>query len=126
MIDLPLLFHIVAGLISLASGAVALFARKGARLHRVSGMIFVCAMLAMSATGAIIAALKPERLSVLAGLLACYLVTTALLTVRQSAQSSPWIALGSTYGSATNASPYPLIFHPFLFQFSGRSKSSLK
>ena len=37
--------HIIAGLIGLATGAVALYAAKGAKLHRKSGMIFVYTML---------------------------------------------------------------------------------
>jgi len=41
------LLHIVAGLLGLVSGAVALYALKGARLHRQSGMLFVYAMVTM-------------------------------------------------------------------------------
>jgi uncharacterized membrane protein len=33
------LLHITAGLIAIGAGAVALYALKGARLHRESGMI---------------------------------------------------------------------------------------
>ncbi len=93
MTILPL--HIIAGLIGISSGAVALFALKGAKLHRKSGMIFVCAMLVMSAIGAVMAALKPERISVVAGALTFYLVTTALLTVRRPVQKFHWIDLGA-------------------------------
>jgi len=39
-------------------------------------------MSVLSASGALMAALKPERISVIAGMLIFYLVTTALLTVR--------------------------------------------
>ena len=83
--------HIIAGLIGLISGAVALSAPKGARLHRKSGIIFVYAMLIMSTSGAVMAALKPERISVIAGLLTFYLVLTALLTVRHRVDVSRWI-----------------------------------
>jgi uncharacterized membrane protein len=38
-----ILLHIIGGLVGLTSGAVALSTRKGARLHRKSGMIFVYA-----------------------------------------------------------------------------------
>jgi len=41
--------HIIAGLLAIGAGAVALHALKGGRLHRQSGMIFVYAMLVMSA-----------------------------------------------------------------------------
>ena len=42
--------HIIAGAMGLASGAVALHARKGAMLHGESGMTFVYATLVMSAS----------------------------------------------------------------------------
>ncbi|MDQ3005773.1 MAG: hypothetical protein M3R47_10375 [Chloroflexota bacterium] len=86
-----ILLHIIGGLVGLTSGAVALSARKGANLHRKSGMIFVYAMLAMSASGAVMAALRPERISMIAGMLTFYLVTTALLTVRRRVDASRWI-----------------------------------
>lgn len=63
-------------------------------LHRQSGMIFVYAMLVLSASGAIMAALMPERVSVIAGLLTFHLVTTALLTVRRRGQALRWIEVG--------------------------------
>ena len=47
------LIHVLAGLTALMAGAVALYALKGARLHRRSGIVFVYAMLVMSSTGAL-------------------------------------------------------------------------
>ena len=85
------LLHILGGLTGLTSGAIALSARKGSRPHRKSGMIFVYAMLLMSASGAIMAALLPERVTVIAGLLTFYLVITALLTVRRREGESRWM-----------------------------------
>ena len=79
----------------LTSGAVALSASKGGRLHRKSGMIFVYAMLVLSASGAVMAALKPERISVIAGMLTLYLVTTALLTVRRRPKGFDWMSAGA-------------------------------
>ena len=58
-IVLPL--HILAGVFALLFGYIALYATKGATLHRKSGMVFVFAMVVMSLTGALIAALKPDR-----------------------------------------------------------------
>lgn len=87
--------HIAAGSIALAAGAVALYGLKGAKLHRKSGMLFVLAMLVMSVTGAVMAALKPEAISVIAGALTFYLVSTALLTVRRPAAGALWLDLGA-------------------------------
>lgn len=89
------LVHIIAGLLGLASGAVALYALKGGDQHRKSGMVFVYAMLFMSSLGAVMAALKPQRLSAIAGVLTFYLVLTALLTVRRRAVGFPWRDLGA-------------------------------
>jgi uncharacterized membrane protein len=86
-----ILLHIIGGLTALTSGATALSATKGGKLHRKSGMIFVYAMLLMSTSGAVMAVLKPERISVVAGLLTFYLVTTALLTVRLPRRRSRWV-----------------------------------
>jgi uncharacterized membrane protein len=87
--------HVIAGLFGLVSGALALFALKGATLHRKSGMVFVYTMLFMSASGAVMAALKPQRLSVVAGALTFYLVATGLLTVRRPAASFEWMDVGA-------------------------------
>ncbi|HJQ15206.1 MAG TPA: hypothetical protein VJ830_10710 [Anaerolineales bacterium] len=90
-----ILLHIIGGLISLTSGAVALSAPKGGNLHRKSGIIFVYAMLVMSTSGAVMAVLMPERISVIAGLLTFYLVVTALLTVRPRHRRFDWIGAGA-------------------------------
>jgi uncharacterized membrane protein len=76
---LPL--HILGGMFALLFGYTALYATKGATLHRKSGLGFVMAMAVMSLTGAFIATLKPDRGSIIAGLLTFYFVITGLLTV---------------------------------------------
>lgn len=87
--------HIIGGLIGIASGFVALSALKGATLHRKSGMIFVPAMLIMSASGAVMAMLKLNRGNVMGGALTFYLVTTALLTVRPRVKRVEWMDLAA-------------------------------
>ncbi len=81
--------HIIAGLLALASGATALFATKGAWLHRRAGMIFVAAMLVMTSSAVVMAAfLRPNRVNVVAGMLTFYLVCTAVLTVRRTVEQA--------------------------------------
>ena len=63
-----ILLHIIAGLLEPTSGTVALSAPKGAKLHRKSGIILVYAMMVLSASGAVMAALIPERISMIAGI----------------------------------------------------------
>lgn len=98
-----LLLHIIAGGLGLTAGAVALYARKGAPLHRRSGMLFVYTMLLMSASGALIAALNGGRISVVAGLLTFYLVSTALLTVRRPGWGFPWVDVAASLVGLTAA-----------------------
>jgi uncharacterized membrane protein len=87
--------HIIAGLIAIVAGFIAVYALKGARLHRKSGMIFVYSMWVLSLTGAVIAAVKHQPASVIGGSLAFYLVTTALLTVRRRDDAFHWTDAGA-------------------------------
>lgn len=85
-----IVLHIAAGSVALAAGGVALYSHKGAMMHRKSGMLFALVMLVMSVTGAVMASLKPEAISVIAGSLTLYLVITSLLTVRRPTDAR-WI-----------------------------------
>jgi uncharacterized membrane protein len=81
--------HVIGGAIAIVSGLVALYAIKGAPLHRNSGTMFVYAMLVMSLSGAVIAVGRAgAAMNIPAGLFTAYLVVTSLLTVHPpSAQS---------------------------------------
>lgn len=85
--------HIIAGGLALVFGYVALYAAKGAALHRKSGMLFVYAMVTLSLSGALMEILKTSltAVNVVAGLMTFYFVTTALLTVRPRSQTSSWL-----------------------------------
>lgn len=86
-------FHIVAAVLALASGYVALAVTKGAALHRRAGMIFVFAMVTMSLSGALMEALTTSftSVNVVAGLMTFYCVVTALRTVRPRPQALSWV-----------------------------------
>jgi uncharacterized membrane protein len=74
--------HVIAGLLALLAGFVALFSRKGRYLHRRSGLVFVGAMLVMLTIAAVISQFfNPNRGNVMIALLTAYLIVTALLTV---------------------------------------------
>ena len=83
--------HIISGLIGIASGFIAVFALKGASLHRRSGIVFVYSMMVLAATGAIMAAFNNQPSNIVGGSLAFYLVTTALLTVQCRERGFHWI-----------------------------------
>lgn len=78
----PYIVHMMAGAIAIVLGFIALFARKGAPLHRRGGIMFVVAMLVLAITGVAIAAWKGDIGSVIGGSLATYLVSTGLITMR--------------------------------------------
>jgi len=129
--------HIVAGLLALISGFIALFATKGSPLHRKAGTVFVGAMLVMASTGALMAVfIKPNPVNVMAGSMTFYLVSTAMLTVKRSvaqmrglsialmlaalslsawAFSLAFLALASPTGTIGHVPPQPL----FMFAIAG-------
>ena len=85
----------MAGLTGIVAGSAALYAVKGARAHRKSGMLFVYAMAVLTVSGAVIAVQKVQRLNALQGLFTLYLVITALLTVKRPRRHARWIDLGA-------------------------------
>ena len=96
---LPL--HIIAGSIAIIAGFISVFALKGAKLHRKSGMIFVYAMIVLSLTGATMAIIRHQPSNVMGGSVAFYMVITAVLTVRERNRWSPWIDAGALLIGAT-------------------------
>jgi uncharacterized membrane protein len=84
MYDAFLILHVASGAVGLLTGYVALYATKGARLHRRVGAGFVAAMLAMCVGALLVMALdgRAPIVNVFATLLTAYPVVTALSTVR--------------------------------------------
>ena len=78
-----LVVHIVAGGVAILTGFIALYAVKGAQLHRKSGTVFVYAMIAMAVLGGTLAAVrnKAPQGNVPVAFLTLYLVITALISV---------------------------------------------
>jgi uncharacterized membrane protein len=77
--------HIGGGAIALVSGAVAVFARKGGRLHRRAGTVFAASMFVMAIFAVYLAFAMPGQLvNVFIGIFAFYLVATAWMTVRRT------------------------------------------
>jgi uncharacterized membrane protein len=94
--QLSLVAHIIAGGIGILSGFVALYAMKGARVHRKSGTVFVYAMIVMALLGATMAVVrnKAPAGNVPVAFLTMYLVITALTTVRQRGAESRRLDFG--------------------------------
>jgi uncharacterized membrane protein len=95
----PLLaVHIAAGIIAIVAGYVALYAGKGETLHRKSGMVFVYAMFAMASSAFVLSVVHAVRINVAMSVLTLYMVTTALLTVRDRPRR--WDAVAMIVGSS--------------------------
>ena len=90
---LGLVAHVGSGSAAILSGAGALVVRKGGRLHRRFGTVFLFAMLSMSVLAALLAAAAVARghlgqmANVFGGAFAFYLVLTGWLTVRRPANT---------------------------------------
>ena len=79
---LALAVHFAAGLVAIVAGTVALSVAKGGWLHKQSGSVFTWAMIALGLTAAGIGTYEQRPSQVFAGLLAAYLVFSALTTVK--------------------------------------------
>jgi hypothetical protein len=77
-----LIVHIAAGSLAILAGYVAIFAVKGADVHRRSGTMFVYAMVVMGMTGLAVAVIRDIPGSKTGGPLAAYFAITALTAVR--------------------------------------------
>lgn len=93
--------HVIAGLLAIASGAVALYAAKGSPLHRKSGTFFTVSMLAMALSAAIISFfLRTDHITGVVALLTVYLVCTAWLVTKRTVQDSRAILTGLALAAA--------------------------
>lgn len=79
---LGLAVHFAAGLVSIVAGTIALSVAKGGRLHKQSGTAFTWAMVVLGLTAAAIGTYENRPSQVFAGLLAAYLVFSAMTTVK--------------------------------------------
>jgi len=77
-----LAFHIFAGAIALMAGGGALAFAKGHSAHAKAGICFVGAMLSLTSSGLILAALKPDHLAGVNSVLTAYLVLSAWVAAR--------------------------------------------
>jgi len=86
--SIVLAIHVAAGGLAILLGAVALSVKKGGAIHRRSGIVFVCAMLVLGITAAMLG-------NVGGGIMTVYFVGTAFATVRPE---SPWTRRSNVAG----------------------------
>ena len=87
--------HLSAGIIGLLSGVTALFTRKGSRVHRLAGRVFLAAMLTTAGTGAYMGFAKGQIDNAIAGIMTLYLLITGLLAVLRGEGKSGRIELAA-------------------------------
>ena len=75
--------HVLAGSLGLASGAAAIFFRKGSPRHALAGKIFVACMLTMAVGAVYLAIVRHQPNNIGGGILTFYLIGTAWLTARR-------------------------------------------
>jgi uncharacterized membrane protein len=76
--------HIGGGSVGLVSGTVAVIARKGGRVHRKAGRVFVLSMVVMAVFGCYLGFVMPDqRVNVFISIFALYLILTAWLAVKR-------------------------------------------
>jgi hypothetical protein len=105
------LFHILAGLIGITSGAVAICLRKGSRRHSVVGTVFAVSMMSMAGSATYMALVRPDgdAVNVMMGLLTFYLVATAWISARRRrAQTNrgDWVALAVAVAIAVSLATF--------------------
>ncbi len=99
---LVLVAHIAAGAIGLVAGGLALFCRKGGQLHRLSGVAFMCAMVAMVTLAAVVSSYEGKPYG--AGtVFTAYLVLTATLTVRPPSRNTRQMNITLMLAALTSA-----------------------
>lgn len=87
--------HIIAGLLAICSGAIAMIVGKGSPLHRKSGTVFTISMLIMTGSAAIVSLfLRIDHVTGVAALFTAYLVVTSWLVVKRSVQQSYALLVG--------------------------------
>lgn len=93
--------HIIAGLIAISSGAIAMFAAKGSPLHRKTGTMFTMSMLVMTASAAIISLfLRTDHVTGVAALFTAYLVCTSWLVTKRTVQENRVVLDGFAVAAA--------------------------
>ncbi len=78
-----LVLHILGGTLGLFAGTLAMIARKGDRLHRLSGNAFTVGMLTLAMSGFWLAIFKSQISNVIAAVLTFYLIGSAWLAGRR-------------------------------------------
>lgn len=96
-------FHALAGLTGILSGATALFTRKGGALHRTAGKVFFLAMMTAAATAIWLAWRVDSPGFLVGGVLIIYLLATGWVTARRRPHQVGMFEIGAFLLVATGS-----------------------
>jgi hypothetical protein len=128
MLTLGVVAHIGSGGVAILSGAGALAVRKGGRLHRQFGTVFVVAMLTMATAASLLALVAVGRGhlgqmgNVFGGAFAFYLVTTGWLTVRRAGGVAGRVEIGGCVAALAIAAVALLWLLPMTLATEGKAQ----
>lgn len=100
MKTLLLTLHIAGGSFAILSGMIALFLRKGSKLHNRLGTVFFYSMLVMAGSSAYLSIANHEQTNIVVSFLAIYLVTTARKTISNRGTSGTFEKFAIAFGLA--------------------------
>ena len=93
--DASVLLHAGAGAIGLIAGPIALFSRKGERVHRAAGSVFFMAVMFAALSAVVLAYIEGEMALIVAGALTAYFIGTSWLTVKRPERTAGWLEIGA-------------------------------
>ena len=91
--------HVAAGSVGIVFGAAALAVRKGGRFHRAFGKLFLLSMATTAALGAYLGVSVHRGALLIGGILACYMLATAWMTVHRKAGTFGAFELMAPFGA---------------------------
>jgi uncharacterized membrane protein len=93
---ISLVLHIIAGFSALLCGLLAILAAKGARLHRVSGLIYFMAMLLVSFSAVLISIMKSNSFLLHIGIFAFFMAYSGFRSIKNKSLNAgiwDWLVL---------------------------------
>ncbi len=105
------MLHFGAGITAMLSGATALIARKGERLHRAAGTVFLIAILITAATATYLSYRVGNVGFAIGGVLVIYMIMTAWMAVRRREGHTGLFELGAfLFAAAGSAAGFYFAF----------------
>ena len=109
-ITLTFVLHIASGAVAMLSGVLALCVRKGGRVHRLSGDVFVVSMLVMAIFAGVLGAIRPgQTINIFIAGFTLYLVATAWLTTKRKDKTVGPPEIAALLVSLLLCAPFALI-----------------